>query len=74
MGASSEYYLKIQEEEFNSLPFEEQRFLIHLGAEVRQKPTKEDEGDETYKKLRKARIDSWNKEQEYLFKKRNKIT
>ena len=73
MGASGEYYLRLQEEEFNRLDKEEQSRLYYLGMQYTQKPTKEDEKDETYNKLRKTRIDSWNKEQEYLFKKRNKI-
>ncbi|QHB38724.1 hypothetical protein HWC97_gp38 [Flavobacterium phage vB_FspS_snusmum6-1] len=40
--------------------------------EVRQLPTENDLEDENYKKIRKNRIESWNKEQEYLFNKRNK--
>jgi hypothetical protein len=41
--------------------------------EVRQKETEHEENDERYKKLKKARINAWNDEQEYLFKKRNKM-
>ena len=73
MGASGEYYLRLQEEEFNRLETEEQSRLYYLGMQYTQKPTQEDEKDETYNKLRKTRIESWNKEQEYLFKKRNNI-
>ena len=73
MSASGEYYLRLQEEEFNRLSSEEQSRLYYLGMQYTQKPTKEDEKDETYNKLRKTRIESWNKEQEYLFKKRNNI-
>ena len=73
MGASSEYYLRLQEEEFNKLSQEEKSFLFHCGMEVRQKETENEENDERYKKLKKARINAWNDEQEYLFKKRNKM-
>lgn len=73
MGASSEYYLRLQEEEFNKLSYEEKSFLFHCGMEVRQKETENEENDERYKKLKKARINAWNDEQEYLFKKRNKM-
>lgn len=73
MGASKEYALRLKEEEFLSLEQEEQNFLIHIGLEVRQKPIEIDETDEHYKKIRKERIKAWNEEQEYLFKKRNKM-
>lgn len=73
MGASKEYYLILKEEEFNSLDLEEQLYLNGLGLEVRQKSIEIDETDEHYKKLRKQRIDTFNSEQEYLFKKRNKM-
>lgn len=73
MGASSEYYLRLQEEEFNKLSQEEKTWLFKKGMEVRQKETENEENDERYKKLKKARIKAWNDEQEYLFKKRNKM-
>ena len=64
MGASGEYYLRLQEEEFNMLSVEEQSRLHHLGLQYKHKPTEKDEQDELYSKLRKSRIESWNKEQE----------
>lgn len=73
MSKSKEYYLKLQEEEFESLPFEEQSYLNRIGMEVRQKETEHEELDEHYQKLKKVRVKSWNDEQEYLFKKRNKM-
>ena len=73
MGASSEYYLRLQEEDFNKLSIQEKSFLFHCGMEVRQKETENEENDERYNKLKKARINAWNDEQEYLFKKRNKM-
>ena len=39
MGASSEFYLRLQEEEFNNLSMEEKSFLFQKGMEVRQKET-----------------------------------
>ena len=72
MGASKEYFLKLSEETYNELPNGVKLSLNLLGMEVRQLPTENDLEDENYKKIRKNRIESWNKEQEYLFNKRNK--
>lgn len=72
MGASKEYFMRLREEEFNNLPNDEQSYLMHLGMGIRQLPTDIDENDEVYKKLRKTRIESWNKEQEHLYNKRIK--
>ncbi|QHB38796.1 hypothetical protein snork62_gp036 [Flavobacterium phage vB_FspS_snork6-2] len=72
MGASKEYFLKLSEEIYSQLGNDEKTYLNHLGMEVRQLPTENDLEDENYKKIRKNRIESWNKEQEYLFNKRNK--
>ena len=72
MGASKEYFLKLSEEIYSQLGNDEKTYLNHLGMEVRQLPTETDLEDENYKKIRKHRIDAWNKEQEYLFEKRNK--
>lgn len=71
MGAK-DYFLKLSEEHYNQLDNNEKAYLFNLGMEVRQLPTDEDLNDENYKKIRKHRIDAWNEEQEYLFKKRNK--
>ena len=73
MERSKEYYLRLKEEEFDMLNIEAQCYLNRLGLEIRQKSTEIDELDEHYKKLRKRRIDAFNEEQEYLFKKRNKM-
>lgn len=70
MGASKEYFMRLREEEFESLESEAQNYLMHLGMQVRQLPTKLDESDEHYQKIRKHRIETWNKEQEYLYQKR----
>ena len=73
MGASSEYYLKLQEEEFNSLGVEDQNWLVHIGMITTQLPSKEDLKDDfLYKQLRSEKIKAIKKEQDYLFKKRTK--
>lgn len=72
MNGSKEYFLKLSEETYSKLGNDEKNYLNHLGMEVRQLPTETDLEDENYKKIRKHRIDAWNQEQEYLFKKRNK--
>ena len=69
---SKEYYLKLSEDHYNELNNNEKAYLFNLGMEVRQLPTETDLEDENYKKIRKHRIEAWNEEQEYLFKKRNK--
>lgn len=73
MGATKEYYLKLSEQTYNELGNDEKMYLNQLGLECRQLPTEKDLEDENYKKIRKHRIDAWNQEQEYLFKKRNNI-
>lgn len=72
MNGAKEYFLRLSEETYNELPDGVKLSLNHLGIEVRQLPTDKDLEDENYKKIRNARIKSWNEEQEYLFKKRNK--
>jgi len=69
--SSKEYFLKLSEQIYNELPDNEKMYLNNLGMEVRQLPTENDYNDENYKKIRKHRIDAWNEEQQYLFKKRN---
>jgi len=71
MGATKEYFLKIQEEKYNELSNDEKMYLNHLGLQVKQLPSSEDLEDENYKRIRNHRIKAWNNEQEYLFKKRN---
>lgn len=73
MSANKEYYLKLQEEEFDRLNLDTQCYLNGLGLQVRQKETDFDKDDIHYKELKKARIKAFNEEQEYLFKKRNKM-
>ena len=68
---TKEYYLKLQEEQYNELGNDEKMYLNHLGLQVKQLPSTEDLEDENYLKIRKHRIKAWNEEQEFLFNKRN---
>lgn len=68
---TKEYYLKLQEEQYNELGNDEKMYLNHLGMQVKQLPGTEDLEDENYIKIRKHRIKAWNDEQEFLFNKRN---
>lgn len=72
MSATKEYYLKLKQEEYENLRNDEQLYLNRLGLKVKQLPTEEDLNDENYKSVRKASRDAYEKEQEYLFSKRNK--
>jgi len=71
MSATKEYFLKLQEENYNELGDDEKMYLNHLGLQVKQLPSDEDLNDENYKKVRSNRIKAWNNEQEYLFNRRN---
>ena len=71
MGATKKYFLKLSEENYNGLGNDEKMYLNHLGLQVKQLPSDEDSSDENYKKIRSNRIKAWDKEQEYLFNKRN---
>ena len=72
MSATKEYYLKLSEQFYNQLAFEEKKYLHDLGMIVRQLPSDEDLQDENYKKLKSAITQAFKAEQEYLFNKRNK--
>lgn len=69
---NKEYYLKLSEETYNNLGNDEKMYLNHLGMQVRQLPSEEDLQDENYKKIKKESREAYHKEQEYLFKRRNK--
>ena len=73
MSATKEYFLKISEEIYNNLDNDEKAYLYRLGMQVKQIPNESELNDENYLKIRKNRIDAYNAEQEYLFKKRNNI-
>lgn len=73
MSRSKDYYLKLQEEEFEELSIDEKSYLMRIGMTIRQKETEIDKDDQHYKELKKARLKAWDEEQEYLFKKRNNM-
>lgn len=61
MGATKEYFLKLQEETYNN-----------LGLEVRQLPTDEDLQDEKVKLYKQTIAKNYENLNNYLFDKRNK--
>jgi len=72
MTGSKEYFLKLQEENYNTLSNDEKMYLNNLGMEVRQIPTDEDINDEKIKYLKKEIAKNYEKINNYLFEKRNK--
>ena len=72
MGATKEYFLKLQEETYNNLGNAGKIYLIHLGLEVRQLPTDEDLQDEKVKLYKQTIAKNYENLNNYLFDKRNK--
>lgn len=72
MGATKEYFLKLQEEEYNRLSVAEKIRLNTLGLVTKQVPNEEDLKDENVKKLNKNIASAYEEREKYLFKKRNK--
>ena len=72
MKGSKEYFLKLQEENYNTLSNDEKMYLNNLGMEIRQIPTNEDIEDEKIKYLKKEIAKNYEKINNYLFEKRNK--
>jgi HD superfamily phosphodiesterase len=72
MKGSKEYFLKLQEENYNILSNDEKMYLNNLGMEIRQIPTNEDIEDEKIKYLKKEIAKNYEKINNYLFEKRNK--
>ena len=72
MKGSKEYFLKLQEENYNTLSNDEKMYLNNLGMEIRQIPTDEDIKDEKIKYLKKEIAKNYEKINNYLFEKRNK--
>ena len=69
MGATKEYYLKLQEEHYDSLGNDEKMYLNHLGMLVKFLPTETEQQDEVIKKIRSK---SYHDEQKRIFEIRNK--
>lgn len=72
MGATKEYFLKLQEEEYNRLSVVEKIRLNTLGLVTKQVPNEEDLKDENVKKFNKNIASAYEEREKYLFKKRNK--
>lgn len=72
MGATKEYFLKLQEEEYNRLSVAEKIRLNTLGLVTKQVPNEEDLQDENVKKFNKNIALAYEEREKYLFKKRNK--
>lgn len=72
MGATKEYFLKLQEERYNELGNDEKMYLNALGLEVRQIPTEEDLNDEKVKLYKREIAKNYDNLDKYLFEKRNK--
>lgn len=72
MGATKEYFLKLQEEDYNSLSAVEKIRLNQLGLVTKQVPNEEDLKDENVKKFNKNIASAYEEREKYLFKKRNK--
>jgi hypothetical protein len=69
MAATKEYYLKLQEEHYESLGNDEKRYLNHLGMLVKFLPTELEQQDEVIKKIR---LKAYHDEQKRIFEIRNK--
>ena len=72
MGATKEYFLKLQEETYNNLGNDGKIYLNYLGLEVRQLPTDEDLQDEKVKLYKQTIAKNYENLNNYLFDKRNK--
>lgn len=70
---SKEYFLKMQEEQYNCLDHSKKVFLYHLGMEVKQIPTELELHDEKVKMYKKEIAKNYKGLNDYLFEKRNKI-
>lgn len=72
MGATKEYFLKLQEERYNELGNDEKMYLNALGLEVRQIPSDDDLNDPKVKAFNKEIAKLYQNRNSYLFEKRNK--
>ena len=72
MGATKEYFLKLQEECYNELGNDGKMYLNALGLEVRQIPNDEDLHDPKVKAFNKEIAKLYENRSSYLFEKRSK--
>jgi hypothetical protein len=71
MERSKEYFLKMQEQQYNELGNDEKMYLNSLGLEVRQTPNKTEATDPVIKDLKKDIAKKYESLNNYLFKIRN---
>jgi hypothetical protein len=71
MERSKEYFLKIQEQQYNELGNDEKMYLNSLGLEVRQTPNETEATDPVIKDLKKDIAKKYESLNNYLFKIRN---
>jgi hypothetical protein len=71
MERSKEYFLKMQEQQYNELGNDEKMYLNSLGLEVRQTPNETEATDPVIKDLKKDIAKKYESLNNYLFKIRN---
>jgi hypothetical protein len=71
MERTKEYFLKMQEQQYNDLGNEEKMYLNSLGLEVRQMPNETEATDPVIKDLKKDIAKKYESLNNYLFKLRN---
>jgi hypothetical protein len=71
MERTKEYFLKMQEQQYNDLGNDEKMYLNSLGLEVRQTPNKTEATDPVIKDLKKDIAKKYESLNNYLFKLRN---
>jgi hypothetical protein len=71
MERTKEYFLKMQEQQYNDLGNDEKMYLNSLGLEVRQTPNETEATDPVIKDLKKDIAKKYESLNNYLFKLRN---
>jgi hypothetical protein len=71
MERSKEYFLNMQEQQYNELGNDEKMYLNSLGMTVRQTPNKTEAADPVIKDLKKDIAKKYQSLNNYLFKIRN---
>jgi hypothetical protein len=71
MERTKEYFLKMQEQQYNELGNDEKMYLNSLGLEVRQTPNETEATDPVIKDLKKDIAKKYESLNNYLFKLRN---
>jgi hypothetical protein len=71
MERTKEYFLKMQEKQYNQLGNDEKMYLNSLGMTVRQTPNDTESTDQVIKDLKKDIAKKYESLNNYLFKLRN---